>query len=106
GLLSGDTMRNVLTDHEVTLSALPDPTRLEIGGHTRLLALLGKGAMGEVFLGRDPHLKRTVAVKRLDPKFLKKPAMAQRFFAEAQITAQLDHPSIVPIYGLERDDEG
>ena len=106
GLLSSDTMRNVLTDHEVSLSQLPNPADLDIGGSTRLLALLGKGAMGEVFLGLDPHLKRTVAVKRLDPKLLQKPAMAQRFFAEAQITAQLDHPSIVPIYGLERDREG
>jgi len=106
GLLSTDTMRNVLTDHEVSLSHLPDPTNLDIGGHHRLLALLGKGAMGEVFLARDPHLKRTVAVKRLDPRLLQKPAMARRFFAEAQITAQLDHPSIVPIYGLEKDKEG
>jgi len=106
GLLSSETMRNVLTDHEVSLSQLPDPADLDVGSSTRLLALLGKGAMGEVFLGRDPHLKRTVAVKRLDPKLLQRPAMAQRFFAEAQITAQLDHPSIVPIYGLERDREG
>ena len=105
GLLSSDTMRNVLTDHEVSLSQLPDPQGLGVGT-TRILSLLGKGAMGEVFLGRDPHLKRTVAVKRLDPKLLQRPAMAQRFFAEAQITAQLDHPSIVPIYGLERDREG
>ena len=107
GLMSGDTMREVLTDHEVTLSSIPDPASLDIGpAQTRLLSLLGKGAMGEVFMGRDPHLNRTVAVKRLDPKFNKRPAMAQRFFAEAQITAQLDHPSIVPIYGLEKDDEG
>lgn len=107
GLLSGDTMREVLTDHEVALSSVPDPERLDIGpAHHRLLALLGKGAMGEVFLARDANLNRTVAVKRLDPKFNKRPAMAQRFFAEAQITAQLDHPSIVPIYGLERDTEG
>ena len=107
GLLSGDTMREVLTDHEVTLSSVPNPEHLEISpAHHRLLALLGKGAMGEVFLARDANLNRTVAIKRLDPKFNKRSAMSQRFFAEAQITAQLDHPSIVPIYGLERDPEG
>jgi serine/threonine-protein kinase len=107
GLLSGDTMREVLTDHEVTLSSVQDPEKLDISAaHHRLLSMLGKGAMGEVFLARDVNLNRTVAVKRLDPKFNKRPAMSQRFFAEAQITAQLDHPSIVPIYGLERDAEG
>jgi len=107
GVLSTETMREVLTAHDVTLSSLPQVSREEfLGSSYKLLALLGKGAMGEVHLARDAHLKRTVAVKRLDPKLLSKPAMAQRFFAEAQITAQLDHPAIVPIYGLELDEEG
>ncbi|MCC6621536.1 MAG: protein kinase [Deltaproteobacteria bacterium] len=107
-LISDETLRNILTQHEISLTAPPDPDvplqRLT-ARHT-LVALLGKGAMGEVHIGRDPDLKRTVAVKKIDPKLVHKPAFATRFFAEAQITAQLDHPSIVPIYGIERDEDG
>ncbi len=108
GLVSIETLRDILTEHEIALSPPPDPeVPLErlTQRHT-LVALLGKGAMGEVFIARDPDLGRTVAVKRLDPKLIHKPAFATRFFVEAQITAQLDHPSIVPIYGVERDAEG
>jgi len=107
-LISDETLRNILTQHEISLTAPPDPdVPLErLTTRHKLVALLGKGAMGEVHMGRDPELKRTVAVKKLDPKLVHKPAFATRFFAEAQITAQLDHPSIVPIYGIERDEEG
>ncbi len=107
-LIDTETLRDILTQHEISLSAPPDPdvpiARLTVRHNS--VALLGKGAMGEVYIGRDPDLKRTVAIKRIDPKYIKKPAFSTRFFAEAQITAQLDHPAIVPIYGVERDAEG
>ncbi len=107
-LLDTDTLREIMTQHEIVLTAPPDPDAIipRLTERHRLVAILGKGAMGEVYMGRDPDLKRTVAVKRIDPKLIKKPAFATRFFAEAQITAQLDHPSIVPIYGVERDAQG
>ena len=107
-LISTDTLRDILTQHEIALSAPPDPDTpiARLTERHVQVALLGKGAMGEVFIGRDPDLKRTVAIKRIDPKLVHKPAIATRFFAEAQITAQLDHPSIVPIYGIERDADG
>ncbi len=107
-LISTDTLRDILTQHEISLSAPPDPDIpiARLAPRHRQVAILGKGAMGEVFIGRDPDLKRTVAIKRIDPKLIHKPAFATRFFAEAQITAQLDHPSIVPIYGIERDADG
>ena len=107
-LITTDTLRDILTQHEISLSAPPDPNVVipRLTQRHRQVAILGKGAMGEVFIGRDPDLKRTVAIKRIDPKLVHKPAFMTRFFAEAQITAQLDHPSIVPIYGIERDAEG
>ena len=107
-LITTDTLRDILTQHEISLSAPPDPDvpLARLTERHRQLALLGKGAMGEVFIGRDPDLQRTVAIKRIDPKLVHKLAFATRFFAEAQITAQLDHPSIVPIYGIERDSQG
>jgi hypothetical protein len=108
GLLSNDALRDILTRHGITLTPPPEGEG-EVGYLTprhRVVSLLGKGAMGEVLLGRDPALRRTVAIKRIDPELLGRPSVIKRFFAEAQITAQLDHPSIVPIYGIERDAMG
>jgi serine/threonine-protein kinase len=66
-----------------------------------LLGLLGKGAMGEVHVARDEDLLRKVAYKHMVPGMAGSRALAARFFSEIQVTAQLDHPNIVPIYGLE-----
>ena len=70
------------------------------------LGLLGEGAMGSVHEARDVVLRRRVAVKKLLPAMREQPAMYERFLAEMQITAQLDHPHIVPIYGLEVTGDG
>jgi len=66
----------------------------------QILSELGKGAMGEVFLARDPALERKVALKQLKRSEEIPSEFAVRFITEAQITAQLDHPNIVPVYGL------
>ena len=105
GVIAPDTLREILAHHEVSLSGVPVLDESE-GTPYRLVCPLGEGAMGEVFLARDPHLQRTVAVKRLKANAKARPAMLQRFFTEAQITAQLDHPAIVPIYGLQVDNQG
>jgi serine/threonine-protein kinase len=65
-----------------------------------LLGELGKGAMGAVHLARDVVLRRKVALKSILPEMQQHPQLLQRFIAEMQITAQLDHPFIVPIYGV------
>ncbi|MEZ4322186.1 MAG: protein kinase [Myxococcota bacterium] len=70
-----------------------------------ILGPLGAGAMGEVLLAKD-ELGRVVAVKKLLPNMAKSKAVARRFFKEAQVTAQLDHPSIVPIHGLVDNPDG
>ena len=67
----------------------------------RILGEVGRGSMGEVLLARDERLHRTVAVKRLYPRFFGDPAMVGRFRVEAQLTAQLDHPGIVPVHALD-----
>jgi len=66
---------------------------------------LGKGAMGEVWLMRDIYLRRKVASKQLLPQ-LNSPEVQAQFLSEAQITARLEHPGVVPVYTLEIDDEG
>ena len=70
------------------------------------LGLLGKGAMGEIHVARERDLRRKVALKLLLPALSGDPATVRRFFREIQITAQLDHPNIVPIYALDTDEDG
>lgn len=81
------------------------PTRLPDAPHLALERLLGRGAMGEVWLAHDERLSRPVAVKLLGGSLAHDPAAQERFLAEAQATAQLVHPGIVPVHevGTWRD---
>jgi len=63
----------------------------------QILTELGRGGMAVVYRARDPLLEREVAVKTIAPGDLR-PATVARFEREARVIAQLDHPSIVPIY--------
>src|SRR4051812_29772067 len=62
----------------------------------RLGAELGRGGMGRVVEAFDVHLGRTVALKEVLPRG--EPGIARRFAREVQLTARLEHPSIVPLY--------
>jgi serine/threonine protein kinase/WD40 repeat protein len=59
-----------------------------------------KGGLGWVYIARDRELGRTVALKCLQPDPSTDPVACQRFVREAEITARLEHPGIVPIYGM------
>ncbi|MDM8538630.1 protein kinase [Desulfobacterales bacterium HSG17] len=67
------------------------------------LGSIGEGGMGEVKMAKDTQLLRKVAVKKLK-KEAASPATLSYFFREAQITAQLDHPNIVPLYTVKQPD--
>lgn len=77
------------------------PRRL--GGY-RLLHEIGHGGMASVFLAQEETLGRAVAVKVLHPSVAAEPATRVRFRREAEITAALDHPNIVPILTVGEDD--
>ena len=64
-----------------------------------------QGGLGEVLAAHQEELDRTVALKRIRPDKLHE-AARRRFLREAAITARLQHPGIVPIYGLGQDDDG
>ncbi len=105
--INADQLREILTSLDVTLTLSEGISAFQAAPAAhRLLGLLGKGAMGEVFIGRDRRLRRNVAVKRMDARLSRDPVLMTRFANEVQITAQLDHPSIIPIYGLEPQDDG
>ncbi|WP_286222168.1 serine/threonine-protein kinase [Marinobacter apostichopi] len=64
---------------------------------------LGRGAMGVVFLGKDPKIARTVAIKTLSYQAFDDghlPELKQRFFREAEAAGRLDHPAIVTVYDV------
>jgi ABC-type transport system substrate-binding protein len=65
---------------------------------------LGRGGMGVVYRARDPRLSRDVAVKVITPAVLS-PDAEERFKSEAQVVAQMDHPSIVPIFDFGHHEE-
>lgn len=71
-----------------------------------LQEVLGQGAMGEVLAAQDKNLRRLVAYKQLLNSSLSQTEVTAGFIKEAQITAQLGHPNIIPIYDLEVDAQG
>lgn len=59
-----------------------------------------KGGLGEVYLAEDHELHRRVALKEIQSMHAQDPLSRERFVAEAEITGNLEHPGIVPVYGL------
>jgi serine/threonine-protein kinase len=68
--------------------------------------VIGRGGMGEVVLAHDRRIGRDVAIKRVRGGHTPTEDEVARFLREARIQARLDHPAIVPVYELGRDDAG
>ncbi len=81
-------------------SALSPGARL---GHFEILGPLGRGGMGEVYRARDSRLERDVAIKVLPLSFARDPDRIARFEREARAAGALNHPNIVSVYDIGRD---
>jgi serine/threonine-protein kinase len=86
----------LLQEHEA-------PERL---GEFRVLGELGRGGMGVVYEAEQESLGRRVALKVLPAGTPAEGARVRRFLLEAEVNSHLEHPGIVPVHDLRRDDQG
>ncbi|MGH9821786.1 MAG: protein kinase domain-containing protein [Blastocatellia bacterium] len=96
--------------YEAAASLIVDSDAKDISGesigHYRMLSLLGRGGMGEVYRALDTTLNREVALKILPEAFSNDPDRLARFEREARVLASLNHPNIAVIYDLVESDYG
>ncbi len=111
------SMGNAELAHSVTLCSLapagvpgnmpieftrPHTTTIDTTVRRRFEPLrpLAEGGLGVVSVANDTELTREVALKEIKPKFADHLNSRARFMQEAEITGRLEHPGIVPVYGL------
>ena len=82
-------------------NAIPSPSTL---GGFRIQELLGRGAMGAVYLAKNLSLPRPVALKVMRPDWARHPTYVSRFTRDAYAAAQLNHPNVVQLYDFGEDD--
>ena len=76
------------------------------GQRFRVLRPHAQGGLGVVFVALDAELNREVALKQILDQHADDATSRSRFVVEAQITGGLEHPGIVPVYGLGHDGDG
>jgi serine/threonine-protein kinase len=107
--ISGDQVTRVRGEAGVAppAGAVADAMPMQsVPDRYQYLAPISAGGMGSVHAVRDLGLLRIAAMKILAPDLASRPREVQRFVREAQITAQLDHPNIAPVYEIGTDRSG
>ncbi|MBV9004356.1 MAG: protein kinase, partial [Solirubrobacterales bacterium] len=84
----------------------PDLSGLALDGRYELHSLIGEGAFGRVYRGRDRRLARRVAVKVIKPWWAEDPDWVKSFEHEAQLLASISDPGIVQIFDVGSAPEG
>ncbi len=85
------------------MSRIPAGSKI---GRFRVESVLGQGAMGVVYLARDPEIERAVAIKTVRPEAAGGASAAEiegRFLKEAKLAGRLQHPNIVTVFDVGRD---
>jgi tRNA A-37 threonylcarbamoyl transferase component Bud32 len=89
-----------------TLPTSSPPAGRIAGGRYCVLRPHARGGLGEVFVAEDVQVHREVALKVIQERFADDAESRDRFLLEAEITGRLEHPGVVPVYGLGSDAEG
>jgi serine/threonine protein kinase/tetratricopeptide (TPR) repeat protein len=87
-------------DDDDRTASYPVGTATSNGQRFRVLRPHARGGLGSVFVALDTELNREVALKQILDHRADDPKSRQRFLVEAEITGGLEHPGIVPVYGL------
>ncbi len=102
-LLKAAESHDPLLDGSPLSSIAERPPALKPGdklGNFEILAMIGRGGMGEVYRARDLRLKRDVAIKTLPPGFAGDRDRIARFEREARAASALNHPNIVSVHDI------
>ena len=111
----GATLGRVGSAHPPTHLDEDDPDRtasLSVGPPTsdgqrfRILRPHARGGLGAVSVALDAELNREVALKQILDRHADDPDSRARFLLEAEVTGRLEHPGVVPVYGLGCDAQG
>ena len=94
-----ETPALVLAARDLAQDEPPLPEGTSVGPY-RIVALLARGGMGDVYRATDPRLGRDVALKTLTSAERGDGHAVERFLQEARITASLDHPNIVRVFDV------
>jgi eukaryotic-like serine/threonine-protein kinase len=121
GEVTTDLRRSVASDPDLLTSLDSVGTRAEDPHATRSIAPAyppssavrfrkirhhAAGNLGVVYVARDEELNREVALKEIKEKNADHPHSQAKFLLEAEVTGGLEHPGIVPVYGLGHHDDG
>jgi Tfp pilus assembly protein PilF/TolB-like protein len=82
------------------------PAGRMVADRYRLEERLGSGGMGDVYRAWDTHMQRWVAVKQLKPRSPDDQRVYERLLREGRASSALDHPAIVKVHDVIRDDSG
>ena len=105
-IFRSDTINEAVKEGDVTPGDASRSASASSGARFRVIRPHARGGLGEVFVARDEELKREVALKEIQLDRAFDPASRARFVQEAEITGGLEHPGIVPVYGLGTYSDG
>ncbi len=105
--LSGTDGKTLIYDAESAIHLTPAELRSALGFPSGeriqdygVISTIGIGGVGAVFSAHEPGLNREIALKLLRPQYRNNPKQLEAFIREARITAQIDHPNIVPVHRM------
>src|SRR6185369_7125892 len=96
----------LVTPSEVQAISAARESRSHSGERYKVLRMHAKGGLGLVSVAVDGELHREVALKEIQRQHADNVSSRSRFMIEAEITGRLEHPGIVPVYGLGQYEDG
>ena len=98
--------RTFISDSVTTDGSKAGPRSGNLESRYQVIRPHARGGLGEVFVAQDLELNREVALKEIQSQFADHQDSRSRFVLEAEVTGGLEHPGIVPVYGLGQYQDG